>query len=69
MDKKVYCKDCKYFNQHLDTMDYASHSCDRVVGIFEDYTYGKLKKYARGFDANRDFKCKYYKRKWWKIWT
>ena len=54
--KKVYCKDCKYHG--WDNLD----KC--YDGIPEKFLGLKL----RGW-TNRHRDCKYYKRKWWKVWV
>jgi len=72
--KKVFCKDCKWF-EHL--LDYTPIMCRAKTGeTIIDYVYGHYqariderpgsKRYPNDRKTNG---CTYYKRRWWKWWV
>ena len=74
-DIKVYCKNCKYI-KYIDEDCKSGYVCTYFHDkkIEDDYVVGK-RKIGGYWDAdssdypNRNYNCKYYKRKWWKFWV
>ncbi len=79
---KVYCRNCKYF-VFGDSDGYGSvwddhckhNSCFRYTeknnnteakGFYRMEDIDRVKNYG---ELNKNNNCKYYKRKWWKVWV
>ena len=63
---KTYCKNCKYGRKY----DYVDeYYCNKIVESYIDNMTGEYweRKYENSI-LNKNNKCKYYKRKWWKFW-
>ncbi len=74
MKDKIYCKNCKYFT-YPSTLDiYFSCKCMAPTGkIIKDYIFGdriqRINLYVGdNYYPNKNGECKYYKRKWWKLY-
>lgn len=78
---KVYCKECKYFDDSLVYEAISEHSkpdrCDKIENAEKVYVNGTYKregyyKYirAKAFEANKNNDCIYYdvkkKSRWWR---
>ena len=70
MSKKVYCKDCKFFNKSFIRYSFWNwHEC-RLACFLADEWLKRIKKY-RWSCATRNKKnnCKLYKPRWWRrLW-
>ena len=72
-DVKVYCKNCKNFIEYACSETGYTRYCNILTTINYEYSpvYGRLRRIQSiqdNFNLNKNFNCKYYKRKWWKFW-
>jgi len=63
--KKIYCKNCKWFEPfgwwHQEC--WRHHNCyERGGEIYQEFV-GKLEK---DIEQNRNYNCSYYEPKWWR---
>ena len=70
---KVYCKNCKYYERRqvglLADEDTIFDRCLKPSKIYKDAIGDSfLTDFVDCNEQNKDWKCKHYKRKWWKFW-
>jgi len=73
---KVYCKNCKWFKEYEDCYGDVSQTCKRETGNYiKDFIDGDYKEIVsidvgsgRYPNDRTENGCKYYHRKWWKVW-
>jgi len=67
-NKKVYCRDCKYFHKHYYDEACYYDECSKVTG-YEDNPTHRTAIYAVYDIDNKNNDCQYYKEKWYKkLW-
>jgi len=66
LNKKVYCKDCKWYKT-IDSYAYFSSECHKILGM-NDTPIRQEKEFAKCDKQNRDNDCKYYEHKRYKFW-
>jgi len=71
MEKKVYCIDCKYFQQKNEAFLVFNDRCLKVLRVEKINTPQRQVriKYGPRIEENNALNdCEHYKRKWWKFW-
>jgi len=67
-NKKVYCRDCKYFHKHYYDEACYYDECSKVIG-YEDNPTHRTAIYSDLEVCNKNNNCQYYKEKWYKkLW-
>ena len=70
---KIYCKNCKYYERRLVGLPADENTIfDRCLKPSKIYKDAIGDSFITGFvdcnEQNKDWKCKHYKRRWWKFW-
>ena len=69
MNKKVYCKNCKYFGSamNIPTLTCLEVYKEKLTNEYTGEVKYKNKRALSPSELNSDGNCKYYQRKWWKF--